>query len=97
MGYFKMFTGVDVIWRDITEPFVVTPVVVVADERLNSPFEFAGHVIWYKANVSFDNAVVSSLTNRTNFVQSMLPSVKQRSLMNSAVSLLMAVYHEGSI
>jgi hypothetical protein len=54
-----MSTCIYIIGRDITEPFVVTPVVVVLDECFNSFLQFAWHFVWHELNISLDGAVVS--------------------------------------
>ena len=44
-----MPAGVDVIGRDITEAFVIAPIVVVLDECPDGFLQFTGHLVGTKA------------------------------------------------
>ncbi len=44
-----MSTGVYIIGRDITEPFVLAPVVVVVNEYPDGFLQFTGHLVGTKA------------------------------------------------
>ena len=53
-----MPAGVDVIWCDITQSLVITPVVIVVDEGPDCFLQPAGHIVRHLINFSFYGAMV---------------------------------------